>query len=127
MCVSVSVSVFTCLCVSVCVCVSAWMTIAIDAPSFDTHVSFRSGVRWKEDDVKELLDIAELTLRDSCKTLGLDVTVIRKERAVGAQAFVCLRVLCGCLFTTNAPIAGVIRTRPGRIRYEVLEEVVRCA
>lgn len=38
---------------------------------------------WKEEDVTELLDIAEASLRECVSTLSLPAAVIRKERAVG--------------------------------------------
>lgn len=38
---------------------------------------------WKEGDVTELLDVAELALKDCVKNLHLEAQVIRKERAVG--------------------------------------------
>ncbi|KAK6543276.1 IMP 5'-nucleotidase [Orbilia ellipsospora] len=38
---------------------------------------------WKDEDITELLDIAEATLRDSVKTMRLKADIIRKSRAVG--------------------------------------------
>ncbi|KAF3927630.1 hypothetical protein AA313_de0209787 [Arthrobotrys entomopaga] len=38
---------------------------------------------WKDEDITELLDIAESTLRDSVKTMRLRADIIRKSRAVG--------------------------------------------
>ena len=38
---------------------------------------------WSEEDVQSLLDIAELSLKDSVTAMRLNATVIRKERAVG--------------------------------------------
>lgn len=38
---------------------------------------------WQESDVKELLDVAEGTLRDCAKYMRLDAQVLRKDRAVG--------------------------------------------
>ena len=60
----------------------------------------RSGVRWRVPDIKLLLDTAEECLRENAARLGLEVTIIRKERAV-----------------------GFVRTTEGRFGYEVLEEV----
>lgn len=40
-------------------------------------------VLWAEDDITELLDIAETALRDCVKNMRLSATVLRKERAVG--------------------------------------------
>lgn len=38
---------------------------------------------WKEDDIKELLDIAESSLRACAENLNLPAAVLRKDRAVG--------------------------------------------
>src|SRR5690606_32791142 len=38
---------------------------------------------WKEEDIKDLLDIAENALRESISSMNLDADLIRKERAVG--------------------------------------------
>lgn len=38
---------------------------------------------WTENNVKELLDVAETALRDCVRTMNLPVQVLRKERAVG--------------------------------------------
>jgi IMP and pyridine-specific 5'-nucleotidase len=38
---------------------------------------------WTEADVTELLDIAEASLRDTVKNMGMAATIVRKERAVG--------------------------------------------
>lgn len=38
---------------------------------------------WKEEDISELLDLAEASLRDCVKNLRLQAQVIRKDRAVG--------------------------------------------
>lgn len=38
---------------------------------------------WREDDIKELLDIAESSLRACVSNLNLSVAVLRKDRAVG--------------------------------------------
>ncbi|KAL4890643.1 IMP-specific 5-nucleotidase [Aspergillus ambiguus] len=40
-------------------------------------------VSWKEDDITELLDIAESSLRACASNLNLPVAVLRKDRAVG--------------------------------------------
>ena len=44
------------------------------------------GVRWDHADVARLLDAAEASLRETAARLGLRVTVVRKERAVGIVA-----------------------------------------
>lgn len=56
---------------------------------------------WKEDDIKELLDLAENALRTCKDTLNLPAAVLRKDRAVGVY-----------------PVNGV------RINRELLEETV---
>ncbi|KAF2828348.1 IMP-specific 5'-nucleotidase-like protein 1 [Ophiobolus disseminans] len=38
---------------------------------------------WTEDDITELLDIAEASLRDTVKNMRMEATVVRKDRAVG--------------------------------------------
>ncbi|KAK3059602.1 IMP 5'-nucleotidase, partial [Coniosporium uncinatum] len=38
---------------------------------------------WQEEDITELLDVAEIALKDCIKTLRLEADVYRKERAVG--------------------------------------------
>lgn len=38
---------------------------------------------WKDEDVVQLLDVAELALKDCVKNLSLEAQIIRKERAVG--------------------------------------------
>ncbi|KAK6341720.1 IMP 5'-nucleotidase [Orbilia brochopaga] len=38
---------------------------------------------WKDEDITELLDISEATLRDSVKTMRLKADIVRKSRAVG--------------------------------------------
>jgi IMP and pyridine-specific 5'-nucleotidase len=38
---------------------------------------------WKDEDVTQLLDLAEIALKDCVESLGLKAQVIRKERAVG--------------------------------------------
>ena len=38
---------------------------------------------WRDEDVAELLDVAEVALRDCVKYMHLDAQVVRKERAVG--------------------------------------------
>jgi hypothetical protein len=38
---------------------------------------------WAEEDITELLDIAEASLRDTIKNMRLEASVVRKERAVG--------------------------------------------
>ena len=38
---------------------------------------------WKDEDVVQLLDVAELALKDCVKNLALEAQIIRKERAVG--------------------------------------------
>ncbi|KAF2268100.1 IMP-specific 5'-nucleotidase-like protein 1 [Lojkania enalia] len=38
---------------------------------------------WQESDIKELLDIAEASLRDTVKNMRMEATVVRKDRAVG--------------------------------------------
>jgi IMP and pyridine-specific 5'-nucleotidase len=38
---------------------------------------------WTEDDITELLDIAEDSLRDTVKNMRMEAVVVRKERAVG--------------------------------------------
>ncbi|EZF28720.1 hypothetical protein H101_07600 [Trichophyton interdigitale H6] len=39
--------------------------------------------QWKDEDIKELLDIAEAALRDCVSNLRLPAAILRKERAVG--------------------------------------------
>lgn len=58
------------------------------------------GVRWDHADIVALLDRAEACLRETAAALGLDINIIRKERAV-----------------------GMIRVQKSRFAYEVLEEV----
>lgn len=43
----------------------------------------RRGVRWSATDIRHLLDTAEACLRENAASLGLEVAIIRKERAVG--------------------------------------------
>ena len=38
---------------------------------------------WLEEDITELLDVAELALKDCVSNLRLDAQILRKERAVG--------------------------------------------
>ncbi|WEW59202.1 IMP 5'-nucleotidase [Emydomyces testavorans] len=38
---------------------------------------------WTEEDIKELLDVAEVALRDCVSNLNLPASILRKERAVG--------------------------------------------
>jgi len=38
---------------------------------------------WKDEDITQLLDVAELALKDCIKALKLEAQIIRKERAVG--------------------------------------------
>jgi IMP and pyridine-specific 5'-nucleotidase len=38
---------------------------------------------WKDEDITQLLDLAELALKDCVISLGLEADIIRKERAVG--------------------------------------------
>lgn len=40
-------------------------------------------LHWQESDITELLDVAELALKDCVKNLRLEAQIIRKERAVG--------------------------------------------
>jgi IMP and pyridine-specific 5'-nucleotidase len=56
---------------------------------------------WSDADVRNLLDIAENSLRDSVKAMRLDALVIRKERAV-----------------------GIIHSKGGKFAREQLEEAV---
>ena len=39
--------------------------------------------QWNDEDIKELLDIAEAALRDCVSNLRLPAAILRKERAVG--------------------------------------------
>lgn len=41
------------------------------------------GVRWKKTAIDKLLSKAEQTLRDAAERLDLEVSIIRKDRAVG--------------------------------------------
>jgi IMP and pyridine-specific 5'-nucleotidase len=70
------------------------------------------GVRWDHGEVQRLLDVAEMALRENSAALGLDVLVVRKERAVGI---------------ITAPPAGggaaAAATAASRLSYEVLEEI----
>jgi IMP and pyridine-specific 5'-nucleotidase len=38
---------------------------------------------WHESDIKDLLDLAEVSLRDTVKNFRMEASVVRKERAVG--------------------------------------------
>jgi IMP and pyridine-specific 5'-nucleotidase len=59
------------------------------------------GVRWKEEDIQLMLDLAEKTLEQTTKLLGMNsVQILRKERAV-----------------------GIINTSQKRFLYENLEEI----
>ncbi len=41
------------------------------------------GVRWDKEDIKMLLDKAELALRETSDALRLKVDILRKERSIG--------------------------------------------
>lgn len=58
------------------------------------------GVRWSETEIVDLLDKAELTLRQTVETLELPAEFLRKERA-----------------------CGIINTSSKRFSYEILEEI----
>lgn len=58
------------------------------------------GVRWSDEDINDLLNKAESTLKETVNLLHLDAKVLRKERA------------CGIINTTNK-----------RFTYENLEEI----
>lgn len=58
------------------------------------------GVRWSTSAIRRLLNKAEETLRSASERLGLDVKIIRKERAV-----------------------GLVRNTEQRFLYETLEEM----
>jgi len=68
------------------------------------------GVRWNRLMVQELLDAAETCLKETAERLGLDVLVIRKERAVGIIPNPKGRETMQGAYT-------------GRLTYETLEEV----
>jgi IMP and pyridine-specific 5'-nucleotidase len=58
------------------------------------------GVRWLEDDITELLDSAEKTLRETTQVLHMEAMILRKERAI-----------------------GIVNTTSKRYTYEDLEEI----
>lgn len=62
------------------------------------------GERWCEKAVKDMLDTAEKTLRETSEKFNLDVLIIRKERATGLIA----------------------RNATTHVKYEILEEVALC-
>jgi IMP and pyridine-specific 5'-nucleotidase len=63
------------------------------------------GVRWAPEDIKKLLDAAQHTFEEVSRSLQLQVTIIRKERAVGL------------ISASGSPVAA------GRLTYDVLEEL----
>eukprot|EP00960_Hanusia_phi_P043559 756119-Hanusia_phi.AAC.3 len=68
----------------------------------DSDAFYTSDMKsWKDEDIRELLDVAEKVLRDACQRMKLDVQYLRKQRAVGC-------------FPTRAE---------DRIAYEALEDV----
>lgn len=75
----------------------------------------------------------QATLRKTASALGLDISIIRKERAVGACAVCCLcRGKCrDAKLSRGSPLhrvcaadpSGMIRNQDRRFSYEVLEEI----
>ena len=63
------------------------------------------GVRWAPDDIKKLLDTAQHTFEEVSRSLQLQVSIVRKERAVGLIA------------ASGSPLAA------GRLTHDVLEEL----
>lgn len=58
------------------------------------------GVRWREEDITELLDLAEKTLKETTELLHMETMVLRKQRAL-----------------------GIVNTTSKRYTYEDLEEI----
>lgn len=81
------------------------------------------GVRWDHDDVARLLDAAEASLTDCAARLGLDVLVIRKERAVGIISNPHPAGSGAAPSASPAPGAALPGAYAGRLTYETLEEV----
>lgn len=79
------------------------------------------GVRWDHEDVARLLDAAEASLTDCAARLGLDVLVIRKERAVGIISNPHPNQAASAAAST--PGAALPGAYAGRLTYETLEEV----
>jgi IMP and pyridine-specific 5'-nucleotidase len=90
--------------------------VALDGDGLSPRVYFEEaaphewkgfrGVRWDHAEVARLLDVASEALTRTASLLGLDVLLIRKERAVGI------------VLNSTSPTA-----QSGRLTYEVLEEI----
>jgi IMP and pyridine-specific 5'-nucleotidase len=76
---------------------------------------------WQEEDIKTLLDLAELALKDSLRNLRLDGTVLRKERYRPSPSF-----FWGPL-TVLLRAVGIIPKPGHRFPREALEETVLVA
>ena len=77
--------------------------VVLEELSYETWKPHR-GVRWPHDEVRRMLDDAQSELEERARALRLEVTVIRKERAVGL-------------------VAGSTATASQRLTYECLEEL----
>ena len=75
--------------------------VVLEELSYETWKPHR-GVRWPHDEVRRMLDDAQSELEERARALRLEVTVIRKERAVGL-------------------VAGSTATASQRLTYECLE------
>ena len=80
----------------------AHLRVVLEELSYETWKPHR-GVRWPHDEVRRMLDDAQSELEERARALRLEVTVIRKERAVGL-------------------VAGSTATASQRLTYECLED-----